>query len=144
VHAQLPDAYRPPRGTEGIAPRSAADSLKLIQAPPGLKVELVAAEPLIQSPVAVDWDAAGRLWVCEMYDYPSGVDGNWLPGGTGKLLQDRNGDGQFDHASAFLDGIPFPTGLTAYGRGLFVCAAPDLLYAEDTNGDGKADQVEKI
>ena len=144
VHAQLPDSYRPPRGTEGTVPRSPAQSLKLIRPPPGLEVELIAAEPLIQSPVAIDWDAAGRLWVCEMYDYPSGVDGNWLPGGRIKLLEDRDSNGEFDAATVFLEGIPFPTGVTAYGRGLFVCAAPDLLFAEDTDGDGKADRVEKV
>src|SRR5256885_6310260 len=44
-------------------------------------VEVAAAEPLIESPVAVDWGTDGRLWVCEMYDYPSGLDGQWKPGG---------------------------------------------------------------
>ena len=40
--------------------------------------------------------------------------------------------------------IPFPTGVTCWGNGALVCAAPDILYAEDTDGDGKADKVEKL
>src|SRR5262249_42124607 len=44
----------------------------------------------------------------------------------------------------FLDNIPFPTGVTVWHRGVLVCAAPDILYAEDTDGDGKADLVEKL
>src|SRR5207249_1646304 len=42
---------------------------------PGFTVELVAAEPLVESPVAFEWDAQGRLWVVEMPDYPLGMDG---------------------------------------------------------------------
>ena len=48
---------------------------------PDLEVQLVVAEPLVQSPVAIDWDARGRLWVCEMFDYPTGLDEKWKPGG---------------------------------------------------------------
>ena len=44
----------------------------------------------------------------------------------------------------FLDNIPFPTGVTVWRKGVLVCAAPDILYAEDTNGDGKADMVKKL
>src|SRR5438477_8234079 len=29
----------------------------------------------------------------------------------------------------------------AWRKGVLICAAPDILYAEDTNGDGKADLV---
>src|SRR2546430_15607797 len=44
----------------------------------------------------------------------------------------------------FLAGLPFPTGITAWNKGVLVCAAPDIIYAEDTNGDGKADVVKKL
>jgi len=144
VRAQVPDAFTAPEGTEGTAPRSPDQARHTLRTKPGLVVELAASEPLIQSPVAIDWDAAGRLWVCEMWDYPTGLDQNWLPGGRVKRLEDINGDGTYDRAILFLDGLPFPTGLMAWGRGVLVCAAPDILYAEDTDGDGKADRVEKL
>ncbi len=57
-------------------------SLKAIHVPKGLKVELVAAEPLISSPVAIDFGPDGKLWVAEMYDYPSGVKGDYQPAGA--------------------------------------------------------------
>src|SRR5205085_2085149 len=54
------------------------------------------------------------------------------------------GDGKYDKATVFLDNIPFPTGVTVWKKGVLVCAAPDVLYAEDTDGDGKADVVKKV
>jgi putative membrane-bound dehydrogenase-like protein len=144
VHRQLPKEFAVPPGTEGVAPKSPEASRRTIRTKPGLEVELVASEPLVTSPVAIDWGADGRLWVCEMYDYPTGADNNWAPGGRVKFLTDKDGDGRYDTATVFLDKLPFPTGVTAWGRGVLVCAAPDILYAEDTDNDGEADKVEKL
>ncbi len=105
----------------------------------GLKVELVASEPLIESPVAVDFGTDGKLWVCEMRDYPSGIDGRYKPGGVIKVLEDRDEDGRYETGTVFLDNLPFPTGVMCWRKGVLICAAPEILYAEDTDGDGKAD-----
>jgi putative membrane-bound dehydrogenase-like protein len=104
-----------------------------------LRVELVASEPAIQSPVAIDFGPDGTVWVCEMNDYPTGMDGRYQPGGRIVCLKDRDGDGKYESSTVFLDGLPFPTGVMAWRRGVLICAAPDILYAEDTDGDGKAD-----
>lgn len=139
-----PAAGATPRGTEGIEPTSPDAAVASFRLPADLKVEKVATEPLVVDPVAIDWDAAGRLWVCEMIDYPTGLDEQWQPGGRVKVLSDSDGDGIFDRGAVFLDGIPFPTGITAWGHGVLVCAAPEVLYAEDTDGDGRADRVERL
>src|SRR5262245_44796833 len=123
---------------------SPQQSLAAIKTKKDLTVELVAAEPLVTSPVAIDWGPDGRLWVAEMYDYPSGLRGGFEPGGRIKVLEDTDGDGRYDKATVFLDNIPFPTGVTVWRKGVLVCAAPDILYAEDTDGDGKADKVKKL
>jgi putative membrane-bound dehydrogenase-like protein len=144
VHRQVPKAFVAPKGTEGTAPRSPQASLKSIRTKPGLEVELVVAEPLVTSPVAIDWDAAGRMWVCEMHDYPTGSDNNWQPGGRVKVLEDTDHDGAYDRATVVLSDLPFPTGVTAWGDGVLVSAAPDILYARYTAGDAKAVKVEKL
>ncbi|MFM7056257.1 MAG: PVC-type heme-binding CxxCH protein [Planctomycetota bacterium] len=120
-------------------PVAAADALQTIRVPAGFAVELVASEPLIADPVAIDWGSDGKLWVAEMADYPSGMDNNGKPGGRIRCLHDSDDDGQYDSSSLFLQDIPFPTGVMAWGRGILVTAAPELFYAEDSDGDGRAD-----
>lgn len=147
VHRQLPDTFNAthdPKRTGGTSPKSPARSQESMRVRPGMKVELVAAEPLVVDPVAIDFGADGKLWVAEMHDYPQGLDGNFKPGGRVKLLSDANGDGRFDSATTFLEGLPFPTDVKVWRKGVLVCAAPDVLYAEDTNADGKADVVKKL
>ena len=122
-----------------VPAKSPADALKTLRPRPGFTVELVAAEPLIKAPVAFDWDAAGRLWVVEMPDYPLGMDGQGKPGGTVKILTDTDGDGRYDKATTFLDGLPFPTGVMPWRNGALISAAPDIFFAADTDGDGRAD-----
>ncbi|WZO99699.1 c-type cytochrome [Isosphaeraceae bacterium EP7] len=124
---------------KGTAPKTPDQSRRSIKLPPGLKAELVAAEPLVTSPVAIDWGGDGSLWVCEMYDYPTGLDRKFKPGGRVKRLRDADGDGRYDTATTLLDDLPFPTGIMAWRKGVLICAAPEILYAEDTDGDGKAD-----
>jgi putative membrane-bound dehydrogenase-like protein len=122
--------------------RSPWESMAAIQVAPGLKVELVAAEPLIQDPVAFEWDVQGRLWVVQMGGYPNGAtDGNGTltSGGEIRILEDVDNDGKYDKATTFLDGLNFPTGIHRWRNGVIVTDAPEIFYAEDTDGDLKAD-----
>jgi putative membrane-bound dehydrogenase-like protein len=125
-------------------PKSPEEALASMRARPGFIVELVAAEPLVVDPIAFEWDAEGRLWVVEMRDYPLGIDGKGKPGGVIKVLTDSDGDGRYDKATAFLEEVPFPTGIAMSGRGVIVAAAPDIFYAEDSDGDGRADKREVL
>ncbi|MCI0746754.1 MAG: neutral/alkaline non-lysosomal ceramidase N-terminal domain-containing protein [Verrucomicrobia subdivision 3 bacterium] len=142
VHELLPKNFvDDPKKAEFPPPKPPDEALGAFRARANLEVELVAAEPLIVDPVAIDWGADGRLWVVEMHDYPSGMDGDFKPGGRVKVLSDHDADGKYDRASLFLDGLPFPTGIMAWNKGALICAAPDILYAEDSDGDGRADSV---
>jgi putative membrane-bound dehydrogenase-like protein len=123
---------------------SPQQSLATIRTKPNLEVDLVAAEPLVASPVAIDFGPDGRLWVAEMLDYPEGVDGKYKAGGRIRVLESTRGDGIYDKATVFLNNLPFPTGVTVWRNGVLICAAPDIIYAEDTHRDGKADVVRKL
>lgn len=130
--------------TGGTRPLTPDRSLNTMQTHDDLRVEIVASEPLVADPVAIDFGHDGKLWVAEMHDYPEGLDGKYQPGGRIKFLEDTDGDGRYDHATTFLEGIAFPTGVTVWGDGVLICSAPDVLYAEDTTGDGRADVVRKV
>ena len=109
-----------------------------------MRVELVAAEPLINSPVSIDFGADGKVWVAESLDYGCKDGEKCPPIGRVSFLEDRDGDGNVRNGTVFLDKISEPFGVTVWGKGVLISAAPDLLYAEDTNGDGKADVVKKL
>jgi putative membrane-bound dehydrogenase-like protein len=106
---------------------------------PGLRIELVAAEPEVESPVACSFDERGRLWVVEMRDYPNGPAPGKPPEGRIKILEDRDGDGRFETATVFADNLLFANGVLPWDGGAVVTAAPHILYLKDTDGDGKAD-----
>src|SRR6516162_6944209 len=88
---------------------------------PGFRAELVASEPLIESPVAFDWGP----------DCPLGLDNKGKPGGRVVCLEDADGDGRYDKSTIFLDGLLFPTGVITWGKGVIVTCAPEIFYAED-------------
>ena len=135
----------PVRGGEGEKrrrdsdPKSPAESLAALHVKDGFEVELVAAEPLVVDPVAFDWGPDGKLWVVEMADYPYGLDGKMKAGSRVKFLEDADGDGKYDKATLFLDGVNFANGVLPWRNGVLVTAAPEIFYAEDTDGDGRAD-----
>jgi hypothetical protein len=113
-----------------------------IQLPKDLKIELVASDPLIQSPVAAVFDEKGRLWVVEMPDYPNGPKPGTGPQGAIKILEDTNKDGQFDKVTLFAQNLLFANGLLPWKNGVFVTCAPQILYLSDQDGDGVSDRKE--
>jgi putative membrane-bound dehydrogenase-like protein len=119
-----------------VPPREPSEALKSFSVVPGFHIEQVAAEPLVHSPVAVAFDASGGMFVVEMCDY-SEQDKDFL--GTVRRLEDTDGDGRFDRSTIFADHLSWPTAVICSGGGVFIGAAPDILYCKDTDGDGKAD-----
>ncbi|MBI3876567.1 MAG: dehydrogenase, partial [Verrucomicrobia bacterium] len=125
------------------SPLTPEQSLKHFQVEPGLRVELVAAEPLVASPCAIAFDERGRLFVAENRGYPVGPGEGKTPSGIIALLEDTNGDGIYDKRTEFATGLSFPNGLMCWKGGVFVTCAPDIFYLKDTKGDGVAD-VKKL
>ena len=106
-----------------------------LQVAEGFQVELLASEPLVSDPVAMEIDEAGRLYVVEMHGYPLDKSGS----GKVRLLTDTNGDGRMDKSVVFADRLMLPTGVLRWKKGILVTDAPNVLYLEDTDGDGKSD-----
>jgi len=114
--------------------------LSTFKHPEGFKLELVAMEPLVSDPVDMVIDEDGAVYVVEMHGYPLDVSGS----GVVKRLYDDDGDGIFDRSQVFCDSLVLPTGIMKWKSGLLVTDPPDLLYLEDTDGDGRADKKEQV
>ncbi|MCF6313772.1 MAG: c-type cytochrome [Verrucomicrobiales bacterium] len=136
-----------PKGPEANAkdmPRIAATppakALATFEVRKGLQIDLVAHEPQVMDPVAIDFDEDGRMFAVEMRGYSERRDEER---GRIRLLVDEDDDGVFEKTTIYAKGLKWPTGVVCYDGGVFVIATPNLYYFKDTNGDGVAD-VEKI
>ena len=147
-----------------VEPAKAREKLELHSE---FTMKLVVAEPLITKPIAIDWDAQGRLWVAETPEYPNGRRGirtnmlgrEWKDQGglVAKVgtqerpaldrisyLTDTDGDGVMDKKTVFYEGLDLVTGFVFHRDGVIASAAPDILWIRDRDHDGKGDEVVKL
>jgi glucose/arabinose dehydrogenase/mono/diheme cytochrome c family protein len=112
-----------------LSPEQALDAFRLA---PGFAIELVAAEPLVQAPVAMDWDEHGRLYVVEMRGYMRdayGTDSD-KPLGQVVRLEDTNGDGRMDSSEVFLGELVNPRAVAVVNEGVLIGEPPNLWLCE--------------
>lgn len=109
---------------------------------PGFRVELVASEPMVVDPVAMDWDEAGRLYVVEMRGFMPDIDANGeeVPVGRVVVLEDTNADGRMDRSHVFLDGLVMPRAVAVLPQGVLIGEPGNLWLCRDTNADLRCDE----
>jgi glucose/arabinose dehydrogenase/mono/diheme cytochrome c family protein len=130
--------------------RTPDESMRMMELPPGFRIELVAAEPLVQDPIAFAFDDRNRLWVLEWpsYNWPlrdllPGLDREPTPASRLVVLRDTDGDGRMDTRTLFAS-MEWPRGIQLVDGGVLVFALPDVVFLRDTDGDDKADQREVL
>jgi putative membrane-bound dehydrogenase-like protein len=101
----------------------------------GFRIEVAASEPMVLAPVAMAFDENGRLFVVEM----RGRDRRGANLGRVRMLENLNEDGVFQNSTIYADNLTWPSAIACYAGGIFVAAAPDIIYFKDTKGDGVAD-----
>jgi putative membrane-bound dehydrogenase-like protein len=122
-------------------PLSPKEEMATFRIAKGFRVELVACEPDVIDPVAMAFDEDGRLHVTEMRGYPNGgVSTGDITSGKIRRLEDRDGDGFYETSTIYAEGLRFPASAMPWKGGVLVADVPNLLYFEDTDGDGKADR----
>jgi putative membrane-bound dehydrogenase-like protein len=154
-------------------PKTPAESARCARLPPGFRLDIVAAEPLIREPSAMAFDERGRLFVCEIHGY--NLDGyldiielnksgkldrevrrvrHATPEsqeaaqketfGTVRMLRDTDGDGRMDRSDIWADRLPPCYGVIAVRDGVLVVCAPDIVFLADRDGDGRAEVRETL
>jgi putative membrane-bound dehydrogenase-like protein len=138
--------------------RTAAETAKTFEMQPGFRASVVASEPLITKPIAMQWDARGHLWVAETPEYPNGrrplTTDAWKETGVlepGKydrpakdrisILSEPNELGEFTKKTVFYEGLELVTAFCLYGDGVITVAQPDILYI---HGEGAEQKVERL
>jgi mono/diheme cytochrome c family protein/glucose/arabinose dehydrogenase/HEAT repeat protein len=124
-----------------------AEAVKSFYMPPGYRVELVAAEPLVQDPIVMDWDPEGRLWVVEMPGFVRDLktpEPNLDPIGRIVVLEDRDRNGAMDKRTVFADRLVLARSVKVLERGVLVAEPPNVWLMKDTNGDLEADVKELV
>jgi len=124
----------------GLSPQEA---VKKFAVPQGFAVDLIASEPQVTQPIAMCFDARGRLWVAEGQTYPKRA-----PEGEGKdrilIFSDADGDGSFESRKVFAEKLNLVSGIQVGFGGVFVGAAPYLMFLPDKDGDDVPDAAPEI
>ncbi|WP_418602506.1 DUF7133 domain-containing protein [Hwangdonia sp.] len=102
---------------------------------PGFKLDVIASEPFIEAPVAMDFDNKGRMWVVEMKGYMQNLEdsGADMPNGTISILEDLDNDGITDHSKVFIDGLILPRAIAHVYGGLLYAEPPNLWFVNIKN-----------
>src|SRR5262245_56713398 len=133
-----PDVYK----NAGLTPEKAAAAMTV---PEDFKVTLFAGEPDVHEPVAFCIDDPRRLWVAEYFTYPKRLPfpGPLLPESERKkgdrilIFEDTDGDGKFDKKTTFIEGLNLLTGIEVGFGGVWVGAAPYLMFIPVKDGEDK-------
>jgi glucose/arabinose dehydrogenase/mono/diheme cytochrome c family protein len=117
-----------------LSPEQALESFRLA---PGFEIELVAAEPLVEDPVAMAWDEYGRLYVVEMRGYMPDAYGTGSEEPVGQVvrLEDTDGDGQMDTSEVYLGALVNPRAVAVVNEGILIGEPPNLWLCEQPTRD---------
>jgi mono/diheme cytochrome c family protein/glucose/arabinose dehydrogenase len=146
--AKVPGNIWPPakKQMEKSIALSPEEEMTTFSLPPGYRVELVASDPMIESPILMDFDPDGRLFVLEMLTFlpdTSGRDSR-EPLNRVSVLEDTNGDGKMDKKTVFADRLSMPRALKVLDHGVLIGEPPNLWLMKDTDGDLKADTKDLV
>jgi hypothetical protein len=134
ANADFPALYNSDPGD--AQPPTPQESLKMLKLPPGFKATLFAAEPDVQNPIAMAWDAKGRMWVAENYTYAErqkrfdlGLEDRVI------ILEDKDWDGVAETRKVFTEDVQMLTSVEVGRGGVWLMCPPQVLFIPDRNGD---------
>jgi len=126
-----------------LSPEAAVAAFRIA---PGFEIELVAAEPLVEDPVAMAWDEYGRLYVVELRGYMRDAYGSGSSDPVGQVvrLEDVDGDGRMDTSEVFLGGLVSARAVAVVNEGVLVGEPPHLWLCELPTRDALCENRRRI
>lgn len=114
---------------------SPAQALAAFSIAPDFKIELVAAEPMVEDPVAMAWDENGDLYVVEMRGFMPDAYGNGADQPVGRVvkLRDNDNDGVMDESRVFLDDLVLPRAVAIVNEGVLIGEPPTLWLCKNNH-----------
>jgi mono/diheme cytochrome c family protein len=130
-------------------PRSAEDEAKTFMLPTGYRMELVASDPNVISPVVIEFDGNGRMYVAEMISYMMDAEASKEHEPVSRISrwESTKGDGKYDKRTVFVDKVVAPRMILPLTDGVILTSetdSDDIVKWSDTNGDGVADKREVV
>ncbi len=140
--AEAQDSLRHNSGQPYLSPE---ETVKRFTLAAGFEAKVFAAEPELINPIAMCFDERGRVWAIESFEYPKGTPPGQKPKDRIKIYDDTDGDHRADKITLFADGFNLATGIAVGHGGVFIGAAPDLLFIPiDKSGDKPAGPPQKL
>ena len=136
IETDLPNGVQNSQNPDDVS-LTPQQSLERITVPDGFKVSLFAGEPDIRRPIAFDFDDRGRLWIVENYSHPEYDPDNRSDRVI--ILEDSDGDGQFDRRKTFWEGGRYVTAIAFGHGGIWLGNTPELMFIPDRDRDDRPD-----
>ena len=122
------------RSTEARTPEEERAGFKV---PPGFEITLYASEPNIDKPINLAFDAKGRMWVTQSFEYP--FPSSNTPRGTDRItiLEDTDNDGKADRFTDVVDTVNIPVGILPLIDGAVTFSIPNITGTQTPMVTGK-------
>jgi putative heme-binding domain-containing protein len=129
------------RSTGPLSPEEERLGFKL---PPGFEIQLFASEPDIDKPINITFDAKGRMWVTQSFEYPFPTSPGSKSTDRLTILEDTDHDGKADRFTEVSDTLNIPIGILPLTDGALSFSIPNVYKLIDSNGDGKPESKNKL
>ncbi|GIL21729.1 MAG: hypothetical protein BroJett042_02420 [Bacteroidota bacterium] len=125
-------------------PRTPEEERKGFKLPPGFEIQLFASEPNIDKPINMTFDAKGRMWVTQSFEYPFPTQVGSKSTDKLTILEDTDHDGVADKFTVVSDTLNIPVGVLPLTDGNLVFSVPNLYKFANTGGDEKPEWTKKL
>lgn len=125
-------------------PRTPEEERKGFKLPPGFEIQLFASEPNIDKPINMTFDAKGRMWVTQSFEYPFPTQIGSRSTDKLTILEDTDHDGVADKFTVVSDTLNIPVGVLPLADGNLAFSVPNLYRFTNSNGDEKPESTKKL